>query len=64
VAVLGIISIIIPLIIFLYEIPQEKDAPTDLGFPAQSSFNLCASAITTIVFAFQGQTIFPELMGK
>lgn len=92
VAVLGVLTIITPLIIYMTEVghvatyhacrpwvaawimtnPHAPCQQLELsdqgqrpvwGFPAGSGLEAFASKFTTIIFAYQGQTIFPELMG-
>eukprot|EP00051_Salpingoeca_urceolata_P028721 m.487943 g.487943 ORF g.487943 m.487943 type:complete len:472 (-) comp25381_c0_seq1:122-1537(-) len=65
VAVLGVCMIIGPLIIYMTEIDHPaKDTPTSAGFPDTSGFDPFANGLTTIIFAYQGQTIFPELIAQ
>jgi len=64
-AVLGITVIIIPLFIYLIEIKRTADAVgPSMSTPAGSTFNVMVNGVTTIVFAYQGQTVFPEFMSQ
>ena len=60
-AVLGVVMIIIPMILYFSEISEQEPGPS-VGLPESSNFDKFANALTTIIFAFQGQTIFPELL--
>eukprot|EP00050_Salpingoeca_kvevrii_P000857 m.157537 g.157537 ORF g.157537 m.157537 type:complete len:441 (+) comp10231_c3_seq1:351-1673(+) len=66
VAILGVIMIIAPLVIYMSELYRPKDADTpSAGFPKSTSgFDPFVNGLTTIVFAYQGQTIFPELIAN
>eukprot|EP00053_Salpingoeca_punica_P014620 m.133166 g.133166 ORF g.133166 m.133166 type:complete len:486 (-) comp16504_c1_seq1:393-1850(-) len=61
-AALGVLMIVLPLLLFFSEISHAEENGSQAGFPSQSGFNEFASSLTSIVFAYQGQTIFPELI--
>ena len=63
VAIGGVVTIVIPLTIYLAELaPAPPSQGPEAGFPEAAGFEGFAARFTTIVFAYQGQTIFPELM--
>eukprot|EP00040_Diaphanoeca_grandis_P013445 m.67974 g.67974 ORF g.67974 m.67974 type:complete len:460 (-) comp23894_c0_seq1:35-1414(-) len=64
-AVLGVVMILIPLAIYLYQIATHR-SPSDYdpGVPASSSVEVIVNAIATMIFAYQGQTIFPEIISE
>lgn len=64
-AVLGVLFIIIPMCMFMTELQRGDDyIPPSVGFPSSSSFTEFTTGLTTVVFAYQGQTIFPELLAE
>eukprot|EP00041_Stephanoeca_diplocostata_P011637 m.192974 g.192974 ORF g.192974 m.192974 type:complete len:466 (-) comp18612_c0_seq17:339-1736(-) len=64
VALLGVITIIIPLGIYMSQLPRQKSSGNTYHVPAESSMIDVASAATTMFFAYQGQTIFPEIISE
>jgi amino acid permease len=64
VAVLGVLMIIAPLVIYLYQTHEDKgESSSTRVLPANNAdFYGFTNALTTIMFAFQGQTIYPELI--
>ena len=70
-AFLGVAMIMLPVALFLSVVATHAAdagsgaAPTSVGFPSASSgFDRFSNGMTTLVFAFQGQTIFPELISQ
>eukprot|EP00656_Telonema_subtile_P043966 TRINITY_DN50270_c0_g1_i2.p1 TRINITY_DN50270_c0_g1~~TRINITY_DN50270_c0_g1_i2.p1 ORF type:complete len:394 (+),score=71.81 TRINITY_DN50270_c0_g1_i2:95-1276(+) len=59
----GVLSILIPLIMILVKLAGDGTTGTT-AFQADSSFKQTAQAATAIAFAYQGQTIFPELRAE
>ena len=55
--------ILLPLVLYLSQLPLESTA-THIGVPATSSLHNAAAAATTLCFAYQGQTIFPEIRSE
>lgn len=68
-AFVGVLSILVPVVLFLDVVADSTAGttpgqPATLGFPPSSGFNAFANGLTTIVFSYQGQTIFPEIIGQ
>ena len=70
-AFVGVAMIMLPVALFLSVVeahaaaPSSGAGPTSLGFPSSTSgFTSFANGMTTLVFAFQGQTVFPELISQ
>eukprot|EP00037_Helgoeca_nana_P013428 m.123600 g.123600 ORF g.123600 m.123600 type:complete len:370 (+) comp22022_c0_seq4:2094-3203(+) len=63
VAILGVVLILLPLLLYLTQLPKHT-ATSDTGVPESSSLADIAAATTTLCFAYQGQTIFPELRSE
>eukprot|EP00039_Didymoeca_costata_P025424 m.13251 g.13251 ORF g.13251 m.13251 type:complete len:502 (-) comp4820_c0_seq1:88-1593(-) len=66
IAIIGVGAVIICLIMFMIELLKESHPKprTSTDFPKGSSAMYAAQACSTILFAYQGQTIFPEIMSE
>lgn len=63
VAVMGVVMILLPLILYLSQLPRGV-SHTDNNVPKSSDLADIAAATTTLCFAYQGQTIFPEIRSE
>lgn len=74
IAVLGVAVILVALAIYVVELGHQgvdagargplRNATATAGFPAGSDGFKAAQALSTILFAYQGQTIFPEVISE
>ena len=64
IAVLGVVVTLVAVAIYLTLISSNKSGAsgTDVGFPRSSGALDAAKAFATVLFAYQGQTIFPEVI--
>ena len=70
-AVLGVCMIIAPVVLYLIVVVQHAplsctpgSCVTSVMLPPTLTFDSIANGVTTVVFAYQGQTIFPELIAQ
>lgn len=62
-AVLGVVTIAAAVVLFVSQISSNPQASSHVVSPT-ADFDDFAFALSTIIFAFQGQSIFPELQAR